>query len=564
MSGSNTFPVGDIQFLDNCVPGLTEGEYQINVTHSISEPSYSIDSSFNGTQSFIVNGPRFALTPGTVQSCFPSPNAEKDFHETLPFIVFNDRFLPWNIALQGGNTTYPPSWMALMIFKNNPGDCELIYTTPPAPAQPNPTLSTVRPVNDILNPPAGTLGPQIVLNDYEQTLTGLSATTIDVLGTTFQELAPQLAELPYLAHVRQINTGGQTIDGLCGDGLYSVILGNRLPYPVPGSGSSSSPVMPSPMKYIAHLVSLEGWENYLPGGSSSFAAGEAARLISLNSWTFTSDPAGPDFTELVSNLSVGPLCLPLDPPKSWSAPAAVQTEITNKYTNGYVGLNYTTRLGQNTLAWYRGPFNPNVPYMIQNSLPGYFDNGAAPITTPDEAIIYDPTFGAFDLSYAVAFETGRMVTLANKTAALAVWNWKKDGISLLQILNNLVEEAEGGTGSTRLSLRRKAKAGAAGITDWEAIKIILKDIHAGPRSFLRYLSKSFGRRFTNYSAKKHLEAIQVCDPSKLSSHNDPGSAAKHLPGLLSPAELEELSATGQDPYVFIIEKLNRTIKQEDI
>lgn len=557
MSGSNTFPVGDIQFLDNCVPGLTEGDYQITVTHAISEPSYSIDSSFSGTQYFYVNGPRFALTPGTVQSCFPSPNAEKDFHETLPFIVFNDQYLPWSIALEGGNTTYPPAWMALMIFKNNPGDCELIYTNPPAPAQPNPTLSTVRPIADILIPPTGTIGPQIALNDYELTLTGLSATTIDVLGTTFQALAPQLAELPYLAHVRQINTGGQTIDGLTGNGLYSVVLGNRLPYPDPGTSGDSQP---APMKYVAHLVSLEGWENYLPGGSSSFTDGEVARLISLNSWTFTSDPAGPDFAELAANLSVGPLALPLDPPKSWSAPAAVQTEITKKYNNGYVGLNYTTRTGQNTLAWYRGPFNPNVPYMIQNSLPGYFGNsGAVPLTTPDEAIIYDSTFGAFDLSYAVAFETGRMVTLANKTAALAVWNWKKDGISLLQILNNLIEEAEAGVGSTRLSVRRKSKTGANGITDWEAIKAILKDIHAGPRSFLSYLSKSLGPRFTHHQAKKRTGPIQVCDPSKLSRHNDPGNTSKHLPGLLSPAELEELAATGQDPYVFIIEKLNRKI-----
>ncbi len=511
----------------------------------------------------MVNGPRFALTPGTVQSNFPTAGAQKDFHETLPFIVFNDQYLPWNIDMVNNDPAYPPSWMALMIFKDNPGDCELIYTPPAPPAQPNPTLSTVRLVSDILHPPTGTLGPQLSLTTYETTLTGLSATTIDVLGTTFQALAPSLAELPYLAHVRQINTGGQTIDGLNGDGFYSVVLCNRLPYPVPGDPGATPPVMPSAQKYIAHLVSLEGWNDYLPGGGSTFADGEIARLISLNSWTFTSDPAGPDFAELVNKLCVGPLNLPLNPPKNWSAPQTVQTELNNKYTDGYVALNYTTRLGQATLAWYRGPFTPGVPNMIQNTLPGYFNtDGGAPITTPDEAIIYDPAFGTFDLSYAIAFETGRMVTLANRTAALAVWNWKKDGINLLQLLNNLVEEAQAGAGSTLLSRRRTSKMVKDGVIDWELIKAQLKDKHAGPRNFLGYLSTSFGARFTGLNARNQTGPIQVCDPSKLSRHNDPQKPGRYLAGLLSPDEMDELSSTGQDPYVFIIEKLNRTLNTD--
>ncbi len=302
---------------------------------------------------------------------------------------------------------------------------------------------------------------------------------------------------------------------------------------------------------------MEGWENYLPGAITpqTFAPGQAARLISLDSWTFTNDPEGADFLQLVENLSVTPLNLPLNPPQQWSAAAAVQTEIKSRYTNGYVALNYTTRLGQNSFAWYRGPFNPTVPVLIENTLPGFTENSDTPLTTADEAIIYDQVNGVFDLSYSIAFETGKMLTLANKTASMAIWNWKRDGMQLLQILSNLLAGSQTEEKATRFSARKNKTTRSKAI-DWDSIRIDLLDAQAGHKKFVKYLSASLGKHFIA-DGKDIDSPVRICDPSKLSNFNDPKTAEKHLPGLLSTQELDELAATGKDPYVMIINKLKR-------
>jgi hypothetical protein len=548
MKKLNELPAGNIQFLDNSVPAITSGQYLIDVQHSIADPSYNIDTTFAASQSFLVNGPRFALPPGKVQSRFPLPNAENDFHQNLAFMVFNDQNLPWSRTLNGASALpNPPSWLALMIFK--PG--EISYTPPPLPDQPNPTSSVIRPIAAVLNPETGVVGPAITLNDYEKSLASLSAVTIDVLGATFQSLAPQLNELPYIGHLRQINTGGQTTDGVTGNGYYSILMANRLPDP-----SATN-------KYTAHLVSLEGWENYLPGAADpkAFPEGSLARLVSLDSWTFTSMPQGADFLHLVENLKVGTLQLALTLPQQWEAPAQVQAEVTARYKNGFVALNYTTRLGQNSFGWYRGPFNPVVPALIENTLPGFTGEGRTPLTTSDEALIYDQVNGVFDLSYAVAFETGRMLTLGNKSAALAVWSWKRDAMQLLQILSNLLAGYDTQAAPTPFSTRREQKPGLnAKNIDWAAIRADLLHRNRGHQKFVEYVSGSLGKHFLTGYKNERVSPIKICDPSKLSSHNDPANGAKHLPGLLSKAELEELSATGEDPYVLIVRKLKNTLE----
>ncbi len=564
MSTPNSIAIGDIRFLDNCVPELTAGEYQIDVTHTIQEASFSVNTMFEAKQKFEVVAPRFALPAGTILTRYPHPMEESDFHESLPFVVFNDKHLPWMRALNGGSTTMPPSWVALMIFKQT----ELLYTPPPAPAQSDPTLATVRPITFNATTGAITIGaadpnvicPAISLDDYEQSIAGLSATTIDITMSTFQALAPQLSELPYLAHVRQINTGGQTIDGITGNGYYSVVLGNRLPPPAA-----------TPTKYIAHLVSLEGWENYLLNANTPpnpYPSTKTARIISLDSWTFTNDPNGADFAALVNNLNIGTLCLPFNPPATWATPTPVQAEVKTRYNNGYTALNYTTRLGQKSFAWYRGPFTPTVPNMVQNTLPG-FTTGGVPLTNPDEAIIYDPVNGVFDQSFAVAFEIGKMVTLANKSASLAIWQWKRDGVNLLQILNKLLSPFYNQTTGSPLATRKLAatpKVGAAAPSpapapapDWEKIKSDLTNAQAGHQTFADYVSTGLGQHFAQNNAEPVQSPVQLADMTKLSSHNNPDTSAKHMPGLLTSVELKQVAETGQDPHTIILKKLFQSL-----
>ena len=65
------------------------------------------------------------------------------------------------------------------------------------------------------------------------------------------------------------------------------------------------------------------------------------------------------------------------------------------------------------MAWYRGPLEPEP--VVANPQPAY---PSAPA-----ALIYDPSTGMFDTSYAAAWEIGRLLTLANGPVASSLATW---------------------------------------------------------------------------------------------------------------------------------------------
>jgi hypothetical protein len=53
--------------------------------------------------------------------------------------------------------------------------------------------------------------------------------TIDLPAATFATVAPASDDLPFLAHVREVKTGGKETLSLKQDGWFAVVLANRLP-----------------------------------------------------------------------------------------------------------------------------------------------------------------------------------------------------------------------------------------------------------------------------------------------------------------------------------------------
>ena len=74
-------------------------------------------------------------------------------------------------------------------------------------------------------------------------------TVIDVPVALFSQIAPAAADLPYLAHVREVDTIAGT-DSAATSEQHAVIVANRVPAP---QGVAR-----------AFLVSLEGMAGYLP------------------------------------------------------------------------------------------------------------------------------------------------------------------------------------------------------------------------------------------------------------------------------------------------------------
>jgi hypothetical protein len=365
---------------------------------------------YAGTRRIRVVGPHFGLAPGDIGPCYPPADSEGHYALSLPSITLLDSSLPWQISLGGAPSEEPAPWLALLLLL-------------PEEIRPNPAVGTastdgsfVVGLADYLAPPAEVQGPKFTeaqraafLRQYEK----LSLQVIDVDAAAFTAIAPQFTELHFLAHARETNPEHQEIAALHTPGRVSAVLGNRLP-----TGSPSG-------LYLAHLVSLEGFADILPG--SGLPSKKIVRLASLARWTFRStEGAGENFVALMAGLDAGTLTLaPAEP----ATPGPEET-VAAAMAHGYCALHYATRLGEASTGWYRGPCLP-VP-MRRNKQPPF---GAA-----EAGLIYDwkaasaASNGLFDLSFAVAWQTGRLAALADRQFVTALLTWVRGNMAAAQFL----------------------------------------------------------------------------------------------------------------------------------
>jgi hypothetical protein len=514
----NSLPVGEIRFLDNSIPALDAGVYKIEAEHNVKVQGHG-NSTYPAMQLISVQGPRFRLPSTAIHSQFPPPGSKSDYSTNLPFITLNGEQLPWMRELEGANTDPRPGWLALLLFKD---DGELIYDTEEGENE-SPTKITLRTLEQILMPEDGIIGPDIDINHLEPGQEAQqTAYTIDLNGKTFNTLVPRMEELPFLVHLRQINSGLNAIDGLSGNGFYPIIVSNRMP-----RNDDEETV-----KYIAHLVSLEGFGKHLPGGDSPILEQDMVRMVSLQSWNFESQNETVNFADLVENLDKGPIKLDFDRPLSWdlkdSKLTTAQSEVKKRYEEGYVAINSTTRLGEETFSWYRGPLVPNVPDNITNTDP----SNEHPLTTADEALVYDPTTGVFDQSYAAAWQTGRLTTLANKGVSRAIYEWKKKGIELLKLIDTLLKEMPQDEPVSTMSL-----------------KIMVNESSSGKKKFTNYLAGPLGRKLSNKIPGSGRPIIPIKERSGLLKH------LNSMPGILDPDKIDKSISANEDPHLKILNLL---------
>lgn len=389
----NDIPIGDLQLYDNYVPQLQAGNWFIKVNQTLTQNGTAVNKDpLTAMQEFVVSGPQFFIDPNQVLNQFPPSGSTGRYDEVLPHIVLNDPMLPWERKMADPNNRQP--WIALMVFE----EPELIG------GENNVTCAIPTTVGDFLQLGGATLAPKPTKEDDIDA--GASCVYIQIPVSVFADNAPRLDELRFLSHCRQVNTGDKAIMGLNEHGLFSVIVSNRFPAGPP-KGSTQ------PVKNIVHLVSLEGMESYL-SADASFGSYQNVALISLASWVFYSLPdLTEDFRALVLNLfsqetdsqKIIPdrFWLRLPPPVPGNDAASI--EAAKRITDGYVPLLYHTRTGEESFAWYRGPFAPIQPAVLTKP---------SPFFTADAAIIYDKTFGVFDVSLASAWEAGREAALSDR------------------------------------------------------------------------------------------------------------------------------------------------------
>lgn len=410
-----SIPVGDIAFFDNYLPSLEDGEYTISAKTEISG-SINTQNYFDNpiTQDFEVRGPQFALPATEVHSVYPPINSNSAYDQFLPNIVLNKRVLPWERYFNPADKTIP--WLCLLVFAE--GEIAI------DPVTNSPLVSST--VTDFLALDDNVLKPDISLNSIPADVLSSMCSSIQISQETFTALAPKIAELKYLSHVRQVNTGDQAIMGFEDMGWFGVITGNRLLKTTNATGT----------RFFVHLVSLEGYFSIMNGTTpwpkkkSDPTKGKDIALASLYNWTFLSQPEKLNFKELVENFvtqsggNANNLMLRRYVTTPANPDPAEQATLT-RLQNGYVPMSYNMPGGDTGFAWYRGPLTSTIAQPLPRSSVNYHYPSASSM------MIYDKTTGIFDQSYSAAWTIGRSLGLADSTFSQSLMQFRKKSYSLI-------------------------------------------------------------------------------------------------------------------------------------
>jgi hypothetical protein len=403
-------PVGDIRFYQAIIPPLPDGNYTLRARQTLdglpgAEPSPSIPSV---TLPFAVRGPRFTLNPADINSYFPPPSPPTPFEGQLPHVVVARKTLPWE-RLLGPDLDQGIPWLGLLVVdEDDPGGIPKVHSG---------TVADL--LRDGGKLPPGTIGPALRTGDLDD---GESAddpcSYTELPADLFASIVPRLADLPFLAHARGVDTGNKPIEGILAEGIYSVVVGNRVPH---GSAVNG-----------AFLVSLEGFGELLAGQADEEAAREAAdgattiRLAVLHSWNFqmggedpfdvlmSADHSGllaidpPAVTEVKTGANCTQQAITVPAPDP-SSPAFVEETVRYARQSGYAALTHDFRDGGQTFSWYRGPVIPCLLGLVLNE-----DQSNPVFRTADSLLRYDPASGLFDTGYAAAFELGWLLALQSE------------------------------------------------------------------------------------------------------------------------------------------------------
>jgi hypothetical protein len=383
-----------ISFVQYLQPPLKSGQFTLTATQDISVPGQG--ESLQATRSFFVKGIRYQLDDAGVGSVYPPAGSQGEFGNVLPHVVLTEPTLPWQRspaaqpAPQVGEAARReaepgPSWLALLLFDEED----------PPPRPQSKTIADLVSGNGIFFPPRAA--------EYGEKPAD-PVTVIDVPVALYAQITPSFADLTWLAHGRLAEaTAKATVRDTPSSSEFAVVFGNRLPSP----GRTST----------AFLVSLEGFGSYLPSDDgvapdSIPAQTTAVRLVVLRTWTFSAIQLQQSFQGILEALDMKPASLQL--PVASAPPGDAGTAVSLALGLGYTAMNHGLRDGSSTVSWYRGPLLPlgvTVPPVTQSQ-------------ASDQLLRYDPGSGMFDVSYAAAWQLGRLLALHDRAYATALFRWK--------------------------------------------------------------------------------------------------------------------------------------------
>jgi len=374
-----------IEFIDAHLPSLKAGNYHVEVKQDVTVKGTSIQP-FTGAYTFSIGGERYSIQPKEIVALYPPPRSDGHHSYVLPHVVIGRSTLPWErdpSAYSEDHSGHP--WLMLLVFH----------------ADEAPEVKSI----DVKTLYAGEAGIRFPERDREiDEHDDDPVTVIDVPVDLLKQIAPNWDDLPLLAHVRQ----WEKADGTNAGKQQAVILGNRLPL----EGGRT----------VVHLVSVEG---HFDSSNKEWIIAEgdtAVRLVSLLHWQFQCVADGRSFAEIIETLDVGMLRLP-----GTSDDASTLDELVSPLSGaeeyrarGKVLLPQHLRNGSQSVGAYHGPLSVRYERALPAPLPIKL-----PARSADDLLIYDERFDIYDVSYAAAWELGRMLALHDTEFALGLYHWKR-------------------------------------------------------------------------------------------------------------------------------------------
>ncbi len=355
----------NLSLYDSVISGLTPGTWQFATSQKLLRGKEELKTeSISSCRSVIVEEALFSVDKELVVHRAPLPDKQGCYTNVIPHAVLKG-------AVGRGCTDF-----VLLLLKKE----ELEEN-----AQGSLRETTVQ---EYLTPKTGILLPSLSCK-AEETASRV-CTCLRLSLTCFDRIAPRRSELPFLTHYRQVYIGDKPEMDLDKDGIFTVVLSNRIPVYTEGVGT----------EYQAHLVCLSGLENYLTGHAAGTDGYEFIELLSLDHWSFSVTGKHPDsFRSICERLnregSISDMLLRLPVREGMEA-------VKIRLREGFVPMRYHTRTGDEGLCWNRSPFTPlKISGRKQKK----------PFETADAALCYDRKDAVFDVSLAAAFEAGRMAAL---------------------------------------------------------------------------------------------------------------------------------------------------------
>ncbi|HKG47205.1 MAG TPA: hypothetical protein VKB02_10785 [Pyrinomonadaceae bacterium] len=365
----------DITFYDNYEAPLPAGNYRFVLQQTVNLQG-DAPRHYYRDQNFEVLAPRYAIHADEIQAYFPPSGGVADYTNTLPHLVLGSRNLPWE--RRPGRVGEP--WLALLVISEQEiAGGKAVYKTG--------TVADLVPHTDDISqdwwrPDEG--GPVLLPRFTRREDLKTPIRLLDLELSLFRKLCPSRNELPLLAHIRHVDVADKVPLDMVANGEFSVLVANR--FPPPGANT-------------VYLISLEGWTALLDTPESTAQAASRVRLITLGNWSFVNDLNGHDtfgglMQQLKKNSSVFGITLPATSGEEY---------VDKALKRGYVPLDYKPVDSTPTFGWYRGPLAPLGRTRLTQTA---FERA-------DAAMIFDAGKGILDLSYASAWELGRLLALSS-------------------------------------------------------------------------------------------------------------------------------------------------------